>query len=836
MSDSLRSASRSTSPARQGAVRPASFAGISGRAELRPTDLLALARDAFRRADYATAWLISDRLVRISGAADPLPLVLRASALARLGQAERSGKDLEQAAFADPFDRLANEAIIASGEPAAREKAFRRLIDAAVPPDGPALVGHLARLGKSALVRCEAADDGIILAGLAAAPTRLQITCRGEGRTFTTELAITEAARNGGAPFQGRLRLPWPDGENALALATEGLSAIVHPATVLRPLAEPPPTPMATAASGKRLLVVVPVHDDFDATRACFSALGASLPHTARIIAVDDRTPDPRIAGLLDALAHAGRITLIRNGVNLGFAASVNRALEQRLPDEDVALVNADTIVPPEALDRLHHILRREERIGTVTPLSNNGEDTSVPRRFRSSPLGSDAEVAGLNALAWRTHGEGTVVLPNGIGFCMLISARLLALRPRLPVAFGRGYFEDVAYCLDARAQGFDNVCATGVYVGHAGSRSFQDDKRPLVRRNLARLNQRFPDYRAETDRFVASDPLLPHVRRLEAAWLGQRRSQPVVLAAAAPDAGMTGLAAASLGVSPSALVFGRLTAMPDKETLQLAGGGGAWPQNLVLDLGASADAALAVQLLARASAVLVVDPHHLPAAAVGLVRKAGIRPAALMTRHAGGHGADRGWADRYGPRYVPTERLAGHFRKAGIGVSLVTEGRFAAPTRRPPLRADVLYLIGEPAQAPAASLVERFGVRLTAAATKAFTLAVLAEPNARRLTDHVAWVGAIADADLPGWLGLAGYGPVFFASRTAGISDPRVDLWAGAGIPVAFFDPDVGEIKNQDRQLSLPHGMTDEAAADAVMSWMMQLIPTARATDTSRR
>lgn len=824
MADSVRSAARAAGQAPRGAWRPASFAGISGRAELRPGDLLALARDAFRRADYTTAWLISDRLVRISGGGDPLPLVLRASALARLGHAERGARDLAAAAFADPFDRLANEAIITSGEPPVRDKAFRRLIDAAEPPAPPALLAHLARLGKSVLVRCETAATGIMLHGLAGAPATVSLTCRGEAQAFAVELAITTPVAEGG-PVAGSVLLPWPEGETALALAGTTEAVLVHPGTVLRPAPIAPAPPAAPLQGAPALMIIVPVYDDFDATRACFAALLAHRPAGAcRVVAVDDVTPDPRIASLLDALAAAGAVELIRNGINLGFAASVNRALARRLPDEDVALVNADTIVPAEALARLHRMARRDPRIGTITPLSNNGEDTSVPCRFRSSPLGSEEDVAALNALAWRANGDATVTMPNGIGFCMMISARLLALQPQLPVDFGRGYFEDVAYCLDARSRGFDNVCATGVYVGHAGSRSFGDDKRSLVRRNLERLSQRYPDYRAETDRFVADDPLLPDASRLESAWLGQRRGQAVVLAGPdGSDAEIGALAAASLGIAADGLVLARLAVTSGGATLRLKGMGQAMPQNLTLDLGAPDAAARAAQLLGRARSLLVVDPHRLPAEAIGLVRRAGTRPAALLRSHADGLGLAAGWADRFGPRHVPTERLATHFRKAGIGVDLIGAQLPRAPVPRRPLRGDLLYLIGAPGEVPAAGLIDRFGVRLTAAAKARFTLAVFAEPNARRLTDHVAWVGAIDQADLIDWLHLAGHGPCFFTSRTC--ADARVDLWAQAGIPVAFFDPDAREPRVEGRQLALPHAMSDDAAADTVSSWMARLV-----------
>jgi NAD(P)-dependent dehydrogenase (short-subunit alcohol dehydrogenase family) len=66
---------------------------------------------------------------------------------------------------------------------------------------------------------------------------------------------------------------------------------------------------------------------------------------------------------------------------------------------------------------------------------------------------------------------------------------------------------------------GFRNVCATDVFVGHVGTRSFLDEKRSLVVRNLAILNDRFPGHEIDCAAFLKADPLAPARARLE-EWL----------------------------------------------------------------------------------------------------------------------------------------------------------------------------------------------------------------------------------------------------------------------------------------------------------------------------
>jgi hypothetical protein len=106
--------------------------------------------------------------------------------------------------------------------------------------------------------------------------------------------------------------------------------------------------------------------------------------------------------------------------------------------------------------------------------------------------------------------------LPNGIGFCLYITRACLDAVGNLPDLYSRGYYEDVEFCLKAREIGFRNVCATGVFVGHAGARSFLAEKRSLVLGNLAILEGRFPDHRVECAAFLKADPLTPARARLE--------------------------------------------------------------------------------------------------------------------------------------------------------------------------------------------------------------------------------------------------------------------------------------------------------------------------------
>ena len=352
--------------------------------------------------------------------------------------------------------------------------------------------------------------------------------------------------------------------------------------------------PEITAPEGAPLTVIMPVYGDAGATEACLvSLLEAGGLGRHQLILVDDASPDPAIAALLEGFEGDPRVRVLRNPVNLGFAATVNRALGSLDAMGDVVVLNADTVVPPGALDRLRAAAYASPEIGTATPVSNNGEFTSFPLAFEVNPLSDAAGVAILDRAAAAANGTDVVDLPSGIGFCLLITAGCLAAVGGLSERYARGYLEDVDYCLRAREAGFRNVCATGVFVGHAGSRSFAGAKRALVLANERRLAAHFPGHGAETAVFIGADPLRKARARIEAHLPPSHRGG-ILLVGSAPAPtrhGTTRLrsgleqVAANLAAHSHVGLEMRVGVRDGKPDVSLFGLGGAQPQNLQFDL-----------------------------------------------------------------------------------------------------------------------------------------------------------------------------------------------------------------------------------------------------------
>ena len=116
--------------------------------------------------------------------------------------------------------------------------------------------------------------------------------------------------------------------------------------------------------------IIIPVYRDQALVRACIASVLASLAHNrarAELVVIDDASPEPALSSWLAAQAAAGRFTLLRNHCNLGYIDTVNRALRLR-PAHDALLLNADTLVQGDWIDRLAAALYSAPDIASVTP------------------------------------------------------------------------------------------------------------------------------------------------------------------------------------------------------------------------------------------------------------------------------------------------------------------------------------------------------------------------------------------------------------------------------------------------------------------------------------
>jgi GT2 family glycosyltransferase len=262
--------------------------------------------------------------------------------------------------------------------------------------------------------------------------------------------------------------------------------------------------------------IVIPVYKGVEETLACIRSVIATAPGS-EIVVIDDASPDPEMAPALEPLAAAGKITLLRNPRNLGFPRTVNRGFGLH-PDRDLVVLNADTEVFGDWLERLREAAYRSPDIASVTPLTNSGSIASYPKSEDDCPR--DRALA-LDRLARAANGGQSIDIPTGVGFCLYVRRECLAQTGFFDtIAFGHGYGEENDLCLRAAAQGWRHVLAPNVFVRHVGSRSFGVRRKALFERNNRLINLRYPGYDAKIQSYLQLDPVHQARRRLDEARL----------------------------------------------------------------------------------------------------------------------------------------------------------------------------------------------------------------------------------------------------------------------------------------------------------------------------
>ncbi len=256
--------------------------------------------------------------------------------------------------------------------------------------------------------------------------------------------------------------------------------------------------------------VIVPVYNAPQAVERCLESVLANTPEAPdiRIVVADDASPDPRVAAVLEKVGTAHRRLVIeRRPVNLGFPGNCNESMAKAAGD--VVLLNSDTVVPEGWLEPLRRLAHSSERVGSITPLTSNGEINSVPVWLQVNRYPSGFDVDDLNDIA-RTVGYGDwIEVPTGIGFCQYFTRTGLdAVGLFDAEAFGRGYGEENDLCLRLRHNGFVNLLCDTVFVHHEGGLSFGQSTPDRLKENLAFLNRRWPGYGALIADFIDQNPL----------------------------------------------------------------------------------------------------------------------------------------------------------------------------------------------------------------------------------------------------------------------------------------------------------------------------------------
>ena len=221
----------------------------------------------------------------------------------------------------------------------------------------------------------------------------------------------------------------------------------------------------------KKLAAVVLNYRTPDDTLVAARGLHTSRRPVQDLIVVDNGSGDGSEVFLRERLPEA---TVLQTGANLGFSGGCNAGIRAALDRgaELVLLVNSDLTLAEEAIGRLEAALESRPSAGIAGPLVLVRSD---PDRVESMGIHFSAATGrtrhhGFGAPASAAPPEPREV--DGVSGCAMLIRREVFERIGLLAEEYFFSFEDLDFCLRARAAGQVTLCVGGARAYHEGGRS----------------------------------------------------------------------------------------------------------------------------------------------------------------------------------------------------------------------------------------------------------------------------------------------------------------------------------------------------------------------------
>lgn len=280
---------------------------------------------------------------------------------------------------------------------------------------------------------------------------------------------------------------------------------------------------MAAHGDQMTIRIIIPVFRDLDATRGCLASLAESdLPVNTSVQVIDDCSPEPDLSRFCAEFCSSRGWAYRANAENLGFVATANRGLAEH--DGDVILLNSDTRVHGDWVQRLARCAYADERTGTVTPFSNDATICSYPVFQAPNALPAGWTAQALDELFSRANRGLRQALPTAVGFCMYIRRACLDDVGAFDEDnFGRGYGEECDFSMRAERHGWSNQLAADVFVYHQGSASFGGESRELKTAADQVMVALYPEWEKRVTEFLTADSLQPLRANVDALRLAER-------------------------------------------------------------------------------------------------------------------------------------------------------------------------------------------------------------------------------------------------------------------------------------------------------------------------
>ncbi|HLB66336.1 hypothetical protein A2886_03080 [candidate division WWE3 bacterium RIFCSPHIGHO2_01_FULL_42_13] len=248
----------------------------------------------------------------------------------------------------------------------------------------------------------------------------------------------------------------------------------------------------------KTVTIIVPVYADWPSLADCIESLKKSVGPKHLVMLVNDcgQEADSLEDNIKKSIKNDKRFVYYRNPKNLGFVKTCNRAVfELDKTNNDILLINSDTKVTKNFLEEMLDLLSIDNKIGAVSPRSNNATIATVPLS-EASQKGIVPEESYKIFTELKKRLPRYNEIPTALGFCMLIRRTVIDKFGLFDEVFGKGYGEENDFSMRIKQGGYISVLSNWSYVFHLEARSFtMKTKLELIKSNRAILDKRYPEY-----------------------------------------------------------------------------------------------------------------------------------------------------------------------------------------------------------------------------------------------------------------------------------------------------------------------------------------------------
>ncbi len=279
--------------------------------------------------------------------------------------------------------------------------------------------------------------------------------------------------------------------------------------------------------------IVITTRNQKAIVERCISSVLQSLPSNktnTELVVSDNASDEEGMQDYLTSLSgiSSAKITVLTSEKDMGYVNNVNKGLKVH-PNRDAIILNSDTYVTGDWIDRLKATSDSDLRIASVTPLTNNGTICSYPKT-----TGSNLEPALVKLYDEVTQTldlNQPIELPTPVGFCTYLKRITLSDIGLFDAnAYGRGYGDENDWALRAQKRMWGHVLGHNVYVGHVGSASFGPEKQKLMEASARTIVNRWPQYGKMIDEWVKSNVLYPIRQQLDLNTIAKISTEPRTL------------------------------------------------------------------------------------------------------------------------------------------------------------------------------------------------------------------------------------------------------------------------------------------------------------------